>query len=84
MAISFRMDSGAGQARHAQGRCEGRKPYGTREGEQSVIARMRELRKTGLGFDRIAAALNSEGLKPRAGERWHGVVVNRILANVAS
>jgi DNA invertase Pin-like site-specific DNA recombinase len=65
--------------RAAEGRCEGRKPYGTREGEQAVIMRMRELREAGLGFDRIAAALNNEGFKPRAGERWHGVVVNRIL-----
>ena len=40
---------------------------------------MRELKESGLGFDRIAAALNSEGLKPRAGERWHGFAVNRIL-----
>jgi hypothetical protein len=54
--------------------------YGTREGEQAVIARMRELRQSGLGFDRIAAALNNEGLKPRAGERWHGFVVNGILS----
>ena len=41
---------------------------------------MRELRKSGLGFDRIATALYHEGLKPRAGERWHGFAVNRILA----
>jgi len=63
-----------------EGRCEGRKPYGTRDGEDVVIERMRELRAEGLGFDRIAAMLNSEGLKPRAGERWHGVVINRILS----
>ena len=66
--------------RAAEGRCEGRKPYGTRDGELAIIARMRELREAGLGFDRIAATLNTEGFKPRAGERWHGVVVNRILA----
>jgi DNA invertase Pin-like site-specific DNA recombinase len=70
--------------RAAEGRCEGRKPYGTREGEQAIIARMRALRKAGLGFDRIAAALNNEGLKPRAGERWHGVVVNRILSKASA
>jgi hypothetical protein len=42
---------------------------------------MCELRQTGLGFDKIASTLNSEGLKPRAGERCHGVVINRILAD---
>jgi hypothetical protein len=40
---------------------------------------MRALRATGLGFDRIAAQLNAEGLKTRTGARWHGLVVNRIL-----
>jgi hypothetical protein len=43
------------------GRCEGRKPYGYFEGEDAVIERMQELRKAGQGFDKIAAALNSEG-----------------------
>ena len=65
--------------RAKDGRCEGRKPYGHFDGEQVVVGRMKELRASGMGFDRIAAKLNSEGLKPRAGERWHGLVVNRIL-----
>jgi DNA invertase Pin-like site-specific DNA recombinase len=61
------------------GRCEGRKPYGTRQGEMEVLAKMRALRSEGLAYDRIAASLNAEGVKPRSGTRWHGVVVNRIL-----
>ncbi|MCU1329556.1 MAG: Resolvase, N-terminal domain [Bryobacterales bacterium] len=62
-----------------QGRCEGAKPYGDRPREKAVIARMNELRATGLGFDKIAERLNAEGLKPRRGERWHGLTVNRTL-----
>jgi DNA invertase Pin-like site-specific DNA recombinase len=65
--------------RAKEGRCEGRKPYGYFDGERTVVERMTELRNTGMGFDRIAAVLNAEGVKPRAGERWHGLVVNRIL-----
>ena len=65
--------------RAKEGRCEGRKAYGYFEGEQTVIGRMKELRESGMGFDRIAGQLNTEGLKPRTGERWHGLVVNRIL-----
>ncbi|HYI92885.1 MAG TPA: recombinase family protein [Bryobacteraceae bacterium] len=61
------------------GRCEGRKPYGFYQGEMEPLDRMKTLRATGLGFDRIAAQLNAEGLTPRSGTRWHGVVVNRIL-----
>jgi DNA invertase Pin-like site-specific DNA recombinase len=65
--------------RAKEGRCEGRKPYGFFDGEEAVIERMKALRATGLGFDRIAAQLNAEGLKTRTGARWHGLVVNRIL-----
>jgi hypothetical protein len=62
-----------------EGRCEGRKPYGYFEGEEAVIERMTALRATGLGFDRIEAQMNAEGLETRTGARWHGLVVNRIL-----
>jgi hypothetical protein len=40
---------------------------------------MKAMRATGLGFDRIAAKLNDEGVPTRTGGRWHGLVVNRIL-----
>jgi hypothetical protein len=61
------------------GRCEGAKPYGELPGEQAIIERMRGLHSTGMGFDRIAAALNAEEIKPRRGARWHGLTVNKIL-----
>ncbi len=57
----------------------GRRPFGHFEGEQAAIVRMRSLREKGLGFDRIAAELNKEGIPTRSGKLWHGVVVNRIL-----
>jgi hypothetical protein len=53
--------------RVAEGRYKGRKPYRTREGEQAIIERMRELRQAGLGFGRIAAALNREGAETSSG-----------------
>jgi DNA invertase Pin-like site-specific DNA recombinase len=62
-----------------EGRCEGAKPYGEFAGEDAVIERMKALRATGMGFDKIAAQLNAEGLKPRRGQRWHGLTVNRVL-----
>jgi DNA invertase Pin-like site-specific DNA recombinase len=65
--------------RATTGRCEGRKPYGQFEGEGVVIARMKALRAEGLGFDRIAAKMNTEGIETRTRGRWHGVMVNRIL-----
>ena len=34
------------------GRCEGRKPYGANDGEQAIVARMRELRASGMAYGR--------------------------------
>lgn len=65
--------------RAKDGRCEGRKPYGFYDGENAVIERMKALRAEGLGFDRIAAQMNAEGLQTRTRGKWHGVMVNRIL-----
>jgi len=65
--------------RSKDGRCEGRKPYGFYEGESVVIERMKAFKAEGLGFDRIAAKMNAEGIETRTRGRWHGVMVNRIL-----
>jgi hypothetical protein len=65
--------------RAKEGRCEGRKPFGFYEGEDEALKRIKALRAEGLGFDRIAARLNEEGVPTRTGKPWHGVVVNRIL-----
>jgi len=37
---------------------EGRKPFGTRPGEQETIGRIHELRRQGLAYDTIAERLN--------------------------
>jgi hypothetical protein len=35
---------------------------------------------SGMGFDRIAAMLDREGVPtPTAGKKWHGFAVNQIL-----
>jgi DNA invertase Pin-like site-specific DNA recombinase len=67
--------------RAKRGRCEGAKPYGELPGETAVIERMHALRAEGMGFDRIAAKLNEEGVRPRRGERWWGLTVNKILTS---
>jgi DNA invertase Pin-like site-specific DNA recombinase len=61
------------------GRCEGRKPYGRTLGERETIQRMKALRVGRYSYEQIAAALDSEGLSPRSGEKWNAIVVNRIL-----
>jgi DNA invertase Pin-like site-specific DNA recombinase len=68
--------------RAVEGRCEGRKPFGRDQVEMAAIERMNVLRRDGLAFDRIAERLNAESVPTRTGKRWHGVVVNRILAGL--
>jgi DNA invertase Pin-like site-specific DNA recombinase len=70
--------------RKATGRCEGRKPFGTKAGEAVVLERMRLLyrkprRGKRLSFDAIAAQLNAEGLPSRGGKAWGGPTVYGIL-----
>jgi DNA invertase Pin-like site-specific DNA recombinase len=60
-------------------RCEGRKAYGARPGEQAIIDRITEQRAAWWTFDAIAAALNAEGVPTRtAGRRWFGSTVSKI------
>ena len=65
-------------------RCEGRKPFGERDGEQAVIDRIRELQAQGHSERAIARQLNQEGHVTRLRGRWHGVMVGRILKRTAS
>jgi DNA invertase Pin-like site-specific DNA recombinase len=66
--------------REQQGRCEGRKAYGSTAAEQDVILRMKEFRRVGMNFDQIAATFNSEGVATRtAGRCWYSTTVSRIL-----
>jgi DNA invertase Pin-like site-specific DNA recombinase len=77
--IVLKLRGARARAKARRGRCEGAKPFGYFDGEPDTIARMKALRASGMGFDRIAAALNAEGVKPRRGERWWGLTVNKIL-----
>ena len=65
------------------GRCEGRKPFGNREGEQRTIDRMVTLQRSGISIRAITAKLNAEGVPTRTGGQWRDGVVGRILATAA-
>jgi DNA invertase Pin-like site-specific DNA recombinase len=74
-----RLKAGRRHKKANTGHCEGRKPYGYYEGEQSTLERMRTLRTSGTAVDTIAATLNAESLPTRSGGQWYGATVNRIL-----
>lgn len=56
--------------------------FGSRPHERPVLAEMVRLRLAGLGYHRIAAALNDRGLPTREGRRWHHVTVRHTLRRI--
>ena len=76
---------GARQRKKAKtGRCEGRKPYGFRAGEQPVIEQIHTLRGKGLPLQKIADRLNHQGIATRTGKQWTAVQINRLVKRVAA
>lgn len=78
--------------KRARGEASNHAPYGYRaeggrlvadEGEQAVIARMREARARGLTVRAIAAELAADGVVNRKGSPLHFTMVADLLARVA-
>jgi DNA invertase Pin-like site-specific DNA recombinase len=67
----------------ATGRCEGRKPFGFREGEAEVLARIQSLRASGQTLEQITRTLNAEGIKTRSGGQWFSSTIHNILKKTA-
>lgn len=70
--------------REATGRCEGRRPFGERPGEQQTIEVMQQLRRRrhdgkAWSYKRIADELNGRGLTGRMGRAWRASSVHDIL-----
>ena len=62
------------------GKCEGRKPFGFRDGEAEVISQIFTMRQSRhLSFERIAKELNAEGVKTRMGQPWGASTVQNIV-----
>jgi len=54
-----------------QGKCEGAKLYGAREGEIEVVEKIKQLHAIGKNYSQIAAELNATGVKTRIGRLWY-------------
>ena len=70
--------------RKATGRCDGRKPFGSRPGEADVVAVIQKLRRKPRGGERlsfaaIAERLNAEGHATRTGKPWAPETVRGIV-----
>lgn len=75
----------ARERKRARGeRVEGRKPYPHDDRERAVLARMRQLRRKPakgrpLSIAAVAAQLNAEGHRNRAGRDWSAQMVHHVL-----
>ena len=80
-----KLRKGREQKRKAQGKCEGRKAFGERPGEQAIVDRMLVLRRKPRGGERrsyreIAEILNTESVPTRSGCPWSASTVGGIIA----
>jgi DNA invertase Pin-like site-specific DNA recombinase len=67
------------------GRCEGRKPYGEREGEEAGLARLISLvTEERVSLRSAAATLNAEGVPTRSGKPWQAGSVASVVNTAAS
>lgn len=83
-SIVLKLKAARVRARREKGRCEGRKPYGERDGEAATMDLIRSLRRkpkggTRMSFDAIAEKLNQDGIPSRTGKPWHPEVIRRLL-----
>ena len=75
----------ARERKRARGeRVEGVKPYGTFPAEEAVLKRMRQLRRkpakgSRLSCAAVAAQMNAEGHRNRAGREWSAQMVHHVL-----
>jgi len=65
-------------------KCEGRKAYGERPGEQAIVERIFQLRRKPRGgerlsFQAIADKLNADGVTTRRGGPWRASTVGQVL-----
>lgn len=83
-SVVLKLRAARSRARREKGRCEGRKPFGEREGEAGTLALIRSMRRKPKGgerqsFSAIAEKLNSDGIPTRTGKPWHPEVIRRLL-----
>ena len=75
--------AGARARKAARGeKAVGSYPFGHYAGENEAVEVMKALRSDGLGFDRIAKAMNEKGIPTRRGTKWGGNTINVILTRL--
>jgi DNA invertase Pin-like site-specific DNA recombinase len=78
--IVMKLRAARQRKRDKEGRCEGRKRYGSHQNERAILEQMLSLKKSGLNYTSISANLNSQRILTRSGGLWYPATVSRILA----
>jgi DNA invertase Pin-like site-specific DNA recombinase len=82
--IVIKLRGARARAKAKNGRCEGQKPYGTYQGEQATIERIKALHAEGLPVSAICNSLNAEGILPRSGKKgWYPQQLLKLLRKVS-
>jgi DNA invertase Pin-like site-specific DNA recombinase len=80
-----RLADARARRRQAGIRCDGRKPYGWRDGETAGLDRLLTLvRVEGRSFRAAAATLNAEGFPTRSGKPWQAGSVASVAKSTSS
>ena len=87
--IVLKLHAARDRIRRRDGRCEGRKPFGSRPSEAAGANRIRQLRRKPKGKPRLSIAaiaeqLNLEGIPTRQGRPWRPSSVHAILRRMAA
>jgi Site-specific recombinases, DNA invertase Pin homologs len=87
--IVLKLRAARDRIRRRDGRCEGRKPFGSRPSEAVALERIRQLRRKPKGRPRLSIAaiaeqLNLEGMPTRQGRPWRPSSVHAILRRVVA
>lgn len=65
--------------RTKNGKCEGRKAYGTRPGEKEILMLIMNLESQGMKCERIASELNDRNLLTRYEKQWNAGTIWKII-----
>jgi len=72
--------------RRQNGRCQGRKPFGSQEGESFILANILAFRRKRAGkrmsYAKIATHLNTNRIRSRSGKPWKPGTIRNIVARI--
>ena len=77
--ITLKLRGARDRMRKRDGRCEGRKGFGEKDGEKPILDRMIALKSEGQNPQQIAYILNRAGIPTRYGKQWCAPSIAKIL-----